>query len=353
MRLFIENFISFLRISPRYFLLQIEPTGIYCALVSIKKNMLLLHTTKHIACLEHEITITSIANPTKLQTITRSFLDQHHQGPLPIICFSSLFNAMVCPPQHALQHLLCLSKISGPVIGLHNGALLNADNANSSSIPFIQSEAANFIDLVSTASVRNWQKRLYICIFMMAVPLAGTIGYGYYQSHLLKTILLQEKQLNNYLNKLKPVVQAVKKLEVDNNLLSDRINTIKNLTEEQEVPAHICQTIATHIPPNTWITDMSIGPKPGNDNNSKQAAKHIAETLLKNTPIKTIGLHILGKTTEPDEVSLFLEALTTALPNSTISIEHITRTRQEKHQPQSNSTRPYSFSLAGLFHCVE
>ena len=344
MTLTIASMKSLFRLSPHYLVLQLSPAGIFYALASIKKQLLIIHSIEYAPCTDNEITNTSIANPTKLVTLVHTFLTQHNQPNLPVICFSSLLQGATSSPQHVLQHLLALSKVSGPVIGLFNSTPLTPTTAANTPLPFVQTELTNLIDYVSTPDSKNWHQRLRHCVFIIAIPLCSTIGYGFYQSSCLKNIRLQEKHLNDYLNNLKPRVQQVKALETQNGILKDRINTIQDLTEEHEIPAHICQTIAKHIPPNTWLADICIGPKL---RNTKQANKQLADKLLNDTP-KTVSLHIEGKTTEPDEISTFLEALTSALPNSTISIEHITRAKQVKQVAKKKLDTPYNFTLTGV-----
>lgn len=348
MMLSIRDLKTLFRSSSYYVIIQLSPTGIFCTLASRKKQGLIIHIIEHTPCADNEITRTSIANPTKLVKLVHTFLTQHNQPNLPVLCFSSILQPPTNTPQHVLQHLLALSKVSGPVIGLYHNGPLNTATTPNSLVPFIPKELTNLIDYVTTPNSRSWQQRLRHSVFIIIAPLCGTIGYGFYQGHCLKNIQQQEKRLNNYLNNLKPRVQQAKELESQNRLLKDRIKTIQDLTEEHEITAHICQTIAQHIPASTWLTTIRIGQTV---EASKQTTKQLAEKLLNNIA-KIVPLHIEGKTTDPDEISRFLETLSTALQNSTISIEHITRAKPPKKTAHKAPNTPYNFTLTGSLQLI-
>ena len=237
--------LPFIQHKRHYFLLQIDASGmITCAIASKKRKSLILQAIQQTPCAEHEIAPMGIANPTKVAHIAQEFLGLHREENIPVICFSSLLNTLASPHQQVLQHLLCLSKISGPVIGLYKGTPLTAEGDTPQTVPFIHSELSNLIDVITTPESKYWQQRLLICIMLTIIPTLSAIGYRMYQSSCLKDLTQQEKQLNNYLNKLKPRVQATKEMEQENQVLHDRIMMIKDLTEEHEIPAHICHAIA-------------------------------------------------------------------------------------------------------------
>ncbi|MBM3893246.1 hypothetical protein FJ365_02490 [Candidatus Dependentiae bacterium] len=329
--------------SPYRLIIQLSPTDIFCALASIHKQSLIIHSIEHTPCTDHEITTTSIANPTKLVKLIQTFLSHHNQPNLPLVCFSSMLQPPTNNPQHVLQHLLALSKVSGPVIGLYNNTPLTKALTSNAIIPFTSPADTSLINYITSTDSRNWHKRLRHTFLLILLPFCGTLSYVFFQKHSLNTIQQQEKRLNNYLNSLKPRVQQAKELEKQNKLLTDRIKTIQSLTTEQEIIAHASQTIAQHIPPNTWLTTIRIG-HPGEA--SKQTGKKVIETIL-NSSAKTLPLQLEGKTTDPDEISKFLESLSIGLPNSTLSIQHITRAKQPKKGAQKPSPYPYNFTITG------
>ena len=336
--------IPFIHKKRYYLLLQIDLSGITCAIARMQRKSLVLESVQQTTCANNEISPMGIANPTKIAHIAQAFLSSQQLGEkTPIICFSSLLNTLASPQQQVLQHLLCLSKISGPVTGLYKGAPITPEDNPPQAVPFIRSELSNLIDVINTPEIKHWQQRLLACIILIITPPLSVISYRFYQSYCLNEITQQEKQLNNYLNKLKPRVQETKGLEQENKILNDHITMIKDLTEEHEIPAQICHTIAKHIPENTWLTTIRIGEKPLNNNaNAKQAAKQQAKQILNEALlIKSVPLHIEGKTTNPDEIGIFLADLTSAIPGSTMSIEHITRARAygEKLEKKPNNNK--------------
>ncbi len=329
--------------SPYHLIIQLSPTGIFCALANMQKQSFIIHAIEHTPCTDNEITNMSIANPTKLIKLVQAFLSLHSQPNLPLLCFSSMLQPPANTPQHVLQHLLVLSKMSGPVVGLYNNTPLTMTLTSNTTVPLTSTADTNLINYITSPNSRNWHKRLCHGFLLILLPLCSAISYGFYQCHTLKTIQQQEKRLNNYLNNLKPRVQQAKELEKQNKLLTDRIKTIQGLTTEQEIIAQACQTIAKHIPPNTWLTTIRLG-QSGEAN--KQSSKQIAEALL-HSPAKSLPIKLEGKTTDPDEISKFLESLSLGLPNSTFSIEHITRAKQPKKGIQKPSLSPYNFTITG------
>ena len=110
--------------SPYHLIIQLSPTGIFCALANMQKQSFIIHAIEHTPCTDNEITNMSIANPTKLIKLVQAFLSLHSQPNLPLLCFSSMLQPPANTPQHVLQHLLVLSKMSGPVVGLYNNTPL-------------------------------------------------------------------------------------------------------------------------------------------------------------------------------------------------------------------------------------
>jgi hypothetical protein len=108
--------------------------------------------------------------------------------------------------------------------------------------------------------------------------------------------------------------------------------------------------IAEAIPENTWLTSVTIGGK-SNTKEHFQAIAQNPQAYLDAPTIMQVPLSIKGKTTLPDEVGSFLEAISNALPQATLSIEFInrdhTKNAAQTKKTATPSKKPYLFSITG------
>ena len=327
-----------------YLFVQIDAEGIGCALGQIASGHIKLQSLTYAVCKMHdlrEVTANRIVSPFQVAHFIKSFLEEHQiPHKLPVYCFTTLQTTLPHQPLLTLQIALSVSKIAGPLRAIHIGTLLTATTASNSTIP-LQTNLPNLLTILSNPSIDSWQYRLRICATVILCPLALSLGYAYLLAANSRQLRQQEKELVAYQNNLKPRVQQVKELEGHNALLQDRIQTVKDLTEENEFPVAICTALASCIPAHTWLTSITIGSK------SLQAEnlKHVASSLLQEAGDGKIPVIIAGKTTKPDDVGNFLEALSEALPSATLSIEHLGRSHKNSAKP--TPATPYNFTIAG------
>jgi hypothetical protein len=313
---------------------------------------LIIEALTHTPCNNDEISPNIIGKPGKIVAIAQAFLHEQVAHNIPIIAFSSLLNTEVNTPQQIFHHLLCLSKISSPVKSLYKGTPINPNEQLPQRIPFPPAGEKNLIYLVYPISIRRLPLRIFLCSMLITVPLLSIIGYRYHQALSAKDIKNQEIKLNSYLNKLKPRVQKTKELEQENKTLAEHIALLSKLTNEDEIHADICLEIAKHIPANTWLNKVWLGNVITNEiKGHKEAAQ---ELLNLNAPAKVLNLIIEGKTANPDEVSIFLEKLTTNIPNCLLSIEYIKRPHLKMVKKNaSKRNTPYNFRLSGTLKNID
>jgi len=329
-------------------IIQINHNTIMCALVTKNGTSYTIDTVRE-TLLEHTEAIqTHIANQTHLLHIAQSLLDGHIQATkLPIICFSSLTVEGLRTPLYILQMLFLLGKIGGPVIGLHQGQALGLSSEKGSTIT-IDSKTPNLIDQMQNPFSIGLTRRIILCISLVTISIISTTSYAIYLKMGIADVKLEEKRLTNYINTLQPKVYEAKKLEAENSVLYDRITTLKDLTEEDEFPAYICMAISETIPENTWLTSITIGGKADTKKHFESITQD-PKTYLNAPPPTKVPLTIVGKTTAPDEIGSFLEAISHELPQATLSIEHVQRDHSKPHRKKAalGQQDPYNFSITG------
>ncbi|MFC1852600.1 PilN domain-containing protein [candidate division CSSED10-310 bacterium] len=93
----------------------------------------------------------------------------------------------------------------------------------------------------------------------LIVLVVAVIAIGAYWNYLNGIIDNRNEEIRvkeEQVRKLQNIIDAVKKFEKEKQILEKKINTIKNLRENQKGPVSLLDTLSKNVPDNVWYTKL-------------------------------------------------------------------------------------------------
>lgn len=310
-----------------------------------------------IPLINHEITTSSIANPTRLHMIITDFCHQHDIQHAKMAVGIDLSVAPHRIPYLTLQAALTFGSLSLALTHLALGKILNPNTGAA-----ILDQMAPEKNLLATLMSSDYQKttillRSFIHATAIIIIALSILYFNYHRS--IKALHREMLQENAHIKELAPQSQLVQTLEKDNAILDTKLTRLNKLSNEQETPFGLLVSLAKNIPEHTWLTSIAVGTRP-TDFAKKQPRHVLAATQAPEpgtSPLdadldnheKNVPIIIEGLTQHPDEVGDFLNQLGKELPGARIAMSSIKRLHSKgtTAQPAPDEERLYKFCIGG------